>query len=137
MKISSNSKCLCNSDKKYKKCCKPFHDGVLPTLAVELMRSRFCAFALNKPDYIIKTTHETNSDFTSDLKSWTEDIETFCANTNFTGLDILEEINGVDESFVSFKATLLQSGQDASFKEKSRFLKIKNKWFYVDGTFFE
>jgi len=136
LKISTNSKCLCNSDKKYKKCCKPFHDGVLPTLAVELMRSRFCAFALKKAEYIINTTHKSNSDFTDDLKAWREDIELFCDNTKFISLDILEEINGLDESFVSFKATLLQNGQDASFKEKSRFLKVENRWVYVDGTFF-
>jgi SEC-C motif-containing protein len=137
LKISPNTPCLCNSNKKYKKCCKPFHDGSLPTFAVELMRSRFCAFALNNADYIINTTHSSNHDFTNDKDTWANDIESFCTNTDFRSLDILEVINADEEAYVSFKATLFQDENDISFNEKSRFLKEENKWLYVDGTFFE
>ena len=137
MKISPNSTCLCRSSKKYKKCCKPFHDGILPRFAVELMRSRFCAFALNKADYIISTTHSSNHDFSNDTEAWRNDILSFSTNTDFRNLEIIEEINEDSEAYVSFQATLFQDENDISFNEKSRFLKEENKWLYVEGTFFE
>lgn len=137
MKISPNKPCSCGSEKKYKKCCKPFHNGIYPNLAVELMKSRFCAYAINDAEYIISTTHNTNKDFTNDIQTWSNSISDFCENTEFIKVDILEEINGEFESFVTFKAHLIQDGRDASFIEKSRFIKEKNKWFYVDGTFIE
>lgn len=137
MKISPNNPCLCGSEKKYKKCCKPFHEGQLPSKAEELMRSRYCAFALKKADYIIHTTHKENSDFTENTDAWKESVESFCEHTLFKRLDIYEAIEGNDESYVTFRANLSQNNQDVSFTEKSRFLKVEGKWFYVDGTFLD
>ena len=69
MKFSPNNVCPCGSTKKYKKCCKPFHDKIFsPKTALELMKSRFCAFAVLNAEYIIFTSHENNPDFTNDLK---------------------------------------------------------------------
>ncbi len=137
MKISPNNPCPCGSLKKYKKCCKTFHNGTNPNRAVELMKSRFCAYAISNSNYIISTTHNDNQDFTNDIKTWNNSILDFCDNTEFIKVDILKEINGLNESFVTFKAHLIQDGKDASFIEKSRFIKENNKWFYVDGSFIE
>ena len=141
MKLPVNNTCPCGSLQKYKKCCKVFHDKIkLPKTALELMKSRFCAFAVENADYIIFTTHENNSDFASDIKSWKEDILSFSKNTNFEKLEILDflEENSEDtESFVTFKATLKQYNNDISFTEKSRFLKENGKWLYVDGQFID
>lgn len=136
MKFSVNDSCLCGSSKKYKKCCKPFHDKItFPKTALELMKSRYCAFATSNSQYIISTTHENNPDFTTDIKSWTKDILDFSNNTEFKKLEILEFIEDDFESFVTFKALLLQNKNDISFTEKSRFLKVDNFWKYVDGEF--
>ncbi|AXH10992.1 hypothetical protein CP960_10730 [Malaciobacter halophilus] len=135
MKISINSKCICGSDKKYKKCCKELHDGKPAKTALELMRSRYSAFALCKVDYIIKTTHYENPEFTLNKKRWQNDIFNFCSYTDFKNLEILESEDGQEESFVTFKATLYQNNLDASFTEKSRFLKVDGNWYYVDGIF--
>ncbi len=138
MKISSNDLCPCGSFKKYKKCCKIFHDKIQsPKTALELMKSRFSAFCVSNSNYIISTTHENNPDFTLDLKSWTNDILDFSKNTKFEKLEILEFLEDEKESFVTFKATLFQDKNDISFIEKSRFLKVKDKWFYVDGQFLD
>lgn len=138
MKFSPNDICPCGSLKKYKKCCKPFHDKItFPKTALELMKSRFSAFAVLIADYIIFTTHENNSDYISDLKSWNQDIMNFSKNTRFERLEILDFIEGEVESFVTFKATLFQDNTDISFIEKSRFLKVEDKWFYVDGQFLD
>ena len=138
MKFSPNDICPCGSLKKYKKCCKPFHDKItFPKTALELMKSRFSAFAVLIADYIIFTTHENNSDYISDLKSWNQDIMNFSKNTRFERLEILDFIEGEVESFVTFKATLFQDKNDISFIEKSRFLKVEGIWKYVDGQFID
>lgn len=138
MKNSVNSMCPCGSLKKYKKCCKIFHDDIKkPSNALELMKSRFSAFAFFKSDYIIKTTHQQNSDFSLDTLTWKTDIELFCKNTIFEKLEILDFIDAEFESFVTFKATLFQNKKDISFIEKSRFLKENNIWLYVDGEFLD
>ncbi|MGJ0334818.1 YchJ family metal-binding protein [Aliarcobacter cryaerophilus] len=136
MKLNVNSLCPCGSLKKYKKCCKFFHDDIKnPSNALELMKSRFSAFAFCKSDYIIKTTHQKNCDFSLDTFSWRDDIEKFSKNTSFENLEILDFIDSEIESFVTFKATLFQNKKDISFIEKSRFLKESNIWLYVDGEF--
>jgi len=138
LKFSPNDICPCGSLKKYKKCCKPFHDKItFPKTALELMKSRFSAFAVLIADYIIFTTHENNSDYISDLKSWNQDIMNFSKNTRFERLEILDFIKGKVESFVTFKATLFQDNTDISFIEKSRFLKVDEIWKYVDAEFIE
>ena len=137
MKFPPNNPCPCGSQKKYKKCCKVFHDGTLPTTALELMKSRYSAFAVHKVEYIIATTHSQNQDFTSDISSWRKGILDFCENTSFNGLEIVDFINGELESYVTFKAILEQANQDATFTEKSRFLKENGKWLYVDGKFID
>lgn len=136
MKISNNDLCLCKSGKKYKKCCKIFHNNIAnPKNALELMRSRYCAFALNLSEYIIKTSHKENQDYTNDILNWKKDIEEFSLNTEFRNLEILDFQEYKFESFVTFKATIFQNKEDVSFIEKSRFLKENNIWLYIDGEF--
>ena len=138
MKFSVNDSCPCGSTKKYKKCCKTFHDKIIfPKTALELMKSRYSAYATSNAKYIIETTHKDNPDFTDNIKEWENDILIFCNNTKFIGLEILEFFDDENESFVKFKANMIQQGNDVSFVEKSRFLKVDEKWFYVDGKFEE
>lgn len=137
MKISPNLPCLCNSKKKYKKCCKIYHNGAAAKNAELLMRSRFTAFAINDSNYIIKTTHPLNKDYSKDIKKWKEDIELFTSNTIFHKLEIIDSILEENESFVTFKASIEQNNEDMSFIEKSRFLKVNSKWLYVDGIFID
>jgi SEC-C motif-containing protein len=141
LKLHVNNPCPCGSLLKYKKCCKAFHDkSKLPKTALELMKSRFSAFAVQNADYIIFTTHKDNPDFTSDIKSWKEDILNFSKNTDFVKLEILEFVDDKIESlenFVTFKASMKQNGEDISFVEKSRFLKDGERWLYVDGQFID
>ncbi len=130
--------CPCGSLKKYKKCCKLFHDKItFPKTALDLMKSRYSAFATLNTEYIILTTHKENPEYSKDLESWKRDIINFSKNTKFEKLEILNYIEGEIESFVTFKATLFQKNDDISFIEKSRFLRVESKWLYVDGKFIE
>lgn len=129
-KLSPNAPCPCGSTQKYKKCCAIYHKGALPKNALLLMKSRYSAYAAGDSKYIIKTTHPNNSDYTDDIKSWKQSINAFSKQTEFLELEILEFIDGEEEAFVSFKAKL-SSGE---MLEKSRFLKLENRWLYESGV---
>lgn len=75
--------------------------------------------------YIIDTTYP------SKIKLKPKDILAFCKQTQFLGLEILEHTEGADQATVTFRAVLAQGFSDASFEEKSRFIKKGNRWFYA------
>jgi len=131
MKLSPNSPCPCHSGEKYKKCCQPYHKGILPKTAFLLMRSRYSAYALGIIEYIMATTHPNNPDAAIALADWQKGITDFAHSTQFLGLKILEFIDGEEESYVTFEARF----DHGVMKEKSRFLKVEGKWLYERGTF--
>ena len=124
MKLAVNNLCLCGSKIKYKECCSKYHKGLVAKTALVLMKSRFTAFAIGKIDYIIKTSTFQN-DF-DDLKSFSDSCE-------FKKLEILEFIDGNNNAYVTFKATLFCEDNDNSFTEKSKFIKKDDKWYYESG----
>ncbi len=92
------------------------------------MRSRYSAYALGRVQYIIDTTYKP----VRALRS--EDIMAFCMSTEFIGLEILDEENsGPDSATVTFRAILAREGKDASFQEKSHFVKVSGRWLYKDA----
>jgi SEC-C motif-containing protein len=125
--------CPCHSQKTYDECCKKYHEGSLPVNAVDLMRSRYAAYALNLATYIIQTTDCENPEFEPDFKKWQKQIEAFSKSTEFCDLKILDFKQEGDQATVSFYANLKQMGQDMSFTEKSTFRKINGKWLYLKG----
>lgn len=127
--------CLCGSGKEYKHCCKILHDGSMAQNALELMRSRYSAYAMNNAAYIIATTHPLNQQYDTNFKQWTKAISKFCGTTRFKKLEIIDFIDGDTEAYVTFTAHLESGGQDVSFTEKSRFEKVGGKWLYHSGEF--
>ena len=128
-KTSPNSPCPCGSKNKYKKCCLIFHKGAKPKTALLLMKSRYSAYAVGNATYIVNTTHKNNSDHIEDIKAWKESIKIFCKNTEFLDLEILDFVEGEEEAFVTFRASL----SSGDMTEKSRFLKVDNRWLYENG----
>lgn len=122
--------CPCSSGHFYANCCKKFHEGAFAETALELMRSRYSAYALNRSDYIIQTTHPKKRGAQCDRES----IEAFSKNTHFQRLEILDAQRVGSYATVTFRAHLLQESKDVSFTEKSSFEKIKGRWFYLDGV---
>ncbi len=129
--------CPCGSGKSYEECCQPFHQGLLPDTALKLMRSRYAAYALNLPDYIIKTTHPTHSQYCRDLALWRRQISEFSLHTHFKKLEILDFKEVENEATVTFVAHLLQNEQDVTFTEKSWFDKVDGVWLYRSGEVFK
>ena len=128
-----NIRCPCSSSKQYKQCCKRFHDGTNPPTSIELMRSRYAAYALRQVDYIIKTTHPDYPGRMENLKEWRKDLLKFTDGTRFEGLTILDNEEGEERSTVTFRAQLRQGARDASFTEKSTFLRVDGRWLYRSG----
>jgi SEC-C motif-containing protein len=125
--------CPCKSGNSYADCCRPFHEGTLPDTALKLMRSRYSAYALCIPSYIIHTTHPENPQFSHDTAAWSKSISEFCENTEFKNLEILHFQEKSPFATVTFFAHLTQNKKDVSFTEESYFEKIKGKWLYRSG----
>lgn len=125
--------CPCGSGQIYSACCQKFHDGASAGNALQLMRSRYAAYALGKTDYIIRTTHPKNPNYKIDVVGWAKDIIRSYGSTQFQKLEIVEFIDGVDVAYVTFIAHLWRNGLDASFCEKSRFEKVDGRWLYHSG----
>ncbi len=125
--------CPCRSGKPYEVCCQPFHSGKGPDTALQLMRSRFAAYALCMPDYIIHTTHPASPQFCHDTNEWAQKITEFSSLTEFKDLEILGSQESDSFATVTFVAHLFQDNKDVSFTERSYFEKVKGKWLYRNG----
>lgn len=123
--------CPCTSGKLYKVCCQPYHLGRKRPLPLALMRSRYAAYALGKIGYIAKTEHSANPRRQNEA-AYRRDLKQFSQMTQFVGLQILhQEMLDKKRATVTFRAILLQNGQDASYTEKSLFKKVNGRWLYV------
>lgn len=123
--------CPCHSNQTYESCCQPFHENkAFPSTPLLLMRSRYSAYALKMPDYIIETTYEKSPLFDADFKFWKKSIMEFCDSTLFMGLTIFNHQEEKEEGWVTFRAHLFRNHQDVSFIEKSHFIKVDEKWYY-------
>jgi SEC-C motif-containing protein len=94
------------------------------------MRSRYSAYAIKDADYIIATTHPENPIYSSNHEDWKTSILYFCNHTSFHNLKIIEILEGVQESYITFFAHLFEKDKDVSFEETSRFVKVDDRWYY-------
>lgn len=112
--------CPCGSGQPYDACCGPLHRGArTAATAVELMRSRYSAYARGEADYVFRTWHPRTrpDDITlDDAPAW-------------SGL----EIHGHGEDWVEFTAYWSGPGAPGSLHERSRFEQRAGRWLYVDG----
>lgn len=105
----------------------------MPENPLQLMRSRYVAYVLQKAAYIIATTHPLNPQYKKNIEEWTKEILQFCKSARFKKLEIINFIDGEKEGYVTFTAHLEIDGQDATFTEKSRFEKVDGRWLYLSG----
>jgi SEC-C motif-containing protein len=131
--IPPNDLCPCSSGSKYKRCCRPLHQGVPAETPEALMRSRFSAYAAGLVDYVIDSTDPRGPQWKQDRAAWSREIGSFCRGTVFEGLEILDSREEGDGGRVRFHAKLRQGGGDASFLEDSTFVKSEGRWLYSSG----
>ena len=127
----------------YKDCCQPFHDRLYDSednkadTAERLMRTRYSAFVLVKPEYIVKTTLPTQQDLLD-----IEAIESWAKETDWAGLEIVTHTPklGKRHAQVEFKAYFNTLDDLQAHHELSAFVRIKSKatndacWYFLDPT---
>ena len=136
----------------YQYCCQPYHDGLLnketdkddgakPDTAERLMRTRYSAFVLVIPEYIVKTTLPAQQNLL-DIQA----IESWAKETDWAGLEIITHTPklGKRHAQVEFKAYFNSSDNKddglQAHHELSAFVKVTDKtnnnaqWYFLDPT---
>jgi len=119
-------RCPCLSGNPYDECCGPLHRGAAAPTAERLMRSRFSAFALRLPDYLLATWHPRARPAELELDP----------DTRWQRLDIVRVESGgpFDRSGVVEFRAFWRSGEDrGDLHETSRFVRDSGPWLYLDG----
>jgi len=122
---NSNELCVCGSLREANKCCLRLIQGMdIARTAEQLMRSRYTAYALKEPEYIINTWHVDTrpNDLILDK------------STIWTGLKILKTGNkAANTAWIEFIAYFENNRVPGQMHERSRFLCSTDRWFYLDG----
>ncbi|WP_346825274.1 YchJ family protein [Serratia inhibens] len=126
--------CPCGGGLEYSACCEPYINGVRPAPTPgTLMRSRFTAYVKHNVDYLIATWHPD-----CQAGEWRKSIVDSFKGTEWLGLTVVEEREGQDagEGFVEFIARFVDTVSDErkAMHERSRFLQLDQRWYYIDGT---
>jgi SEC-C motif-containing protein len=125
--------CPCGSGRKYRACCKPFHDGAEPPDPPSLMRSRFSAFAVGDAEYLWRTMHSAHPDRAQEEAAYAADLRRSRQALKFVRLRVLD--GGGDR--VLFHAEIYEHGQERSFLELSTFERDAQvsgaPWRYLRG----
>jgi SEC-C motif domain protein len=118
--------CPCGSALPYARCCGRFHAGEAAPDVVALMRSRYCAYVLRLPDYLLAT-------WAPDTRP-TEPLFDESGGPKWIGLDVLrQDSDGDERARVEFVARYRIGGRARRMHEVSRFLRRDGRWYYVDG----
>ena len=124
--------CPCQSGKSYTDCCQPFHlHQMIPDSAEKLMRSRYTAYTQVNIPYIVETTVPAQQPLLDQqaMQLWGDE-------TDWAGLKIISHQPFVSKihSWVEFKAFFnIENGIDAHH-ERSLFVLISGRWYFVDPT---
>lgn len=126
--------CPCGSTRTYQDCCAQYHQQItIPQTAEQLMRSRYSAFVRRLPQYLLATLHPSKR-----RPDELAQLEQAVAHGHWLGLQIISSRAGQAddlEGFVAFRARYSEAGSPALLEENSRFIKEKERWYYVDGEF--
>lgn len=114
MSIKDLDLCPCHSGLCYSLCCGPFHKEKNAETAMQLMRSRYAAYALGLVSYIQNTETKPSS---------RKSLEEFCRSTKLQGLIIL--------SFTEDSVTFVVHTTKGSWQEESHFVRKGGRLLYV------
>jgi len=105
-------------------------NGQHPAATAEiLMRSRYSAFAMGKPDYLIASSHP-------EYRQGLNRESLIDPHTRWLTLQIINVQRGGesdDQGQVHFIATFVEDGQFGTLEEHSNFSRIDRLWYYRDG----
>lgn len=88
------------------------------------MRSRYSAYVLLDERYLLQSWHPSTRPAALEL----------LAEMPWLGLEILAApIPQGEEGWVEFSARFRQGGRVEQLRERSRFLRVEGRWYYIDG----
>ena len=134
--------CPCHSGLPYATCCEPCHADHRVVASPEmLLRSRYAAFSLQLPEYLVDTTHRDHKDHDDDRPRWVAKVSKGLDATRFTALRVKAQRSlGDDEHEITFEADLQpvqQRGYGAkavTLFERSIFRRGDDgTWLYAEG----
>jgi SEC-C motif domain protein len=124
----SSRRCPCGTGLPLAECCGRLHDGTATAATAEqLMRSRYSAFAVGDPAYLLATWHSRTRPRTVDLDP----------SVRWVGLEVLATTGGgllAAEGTVEFRAHHVADGVRGAQHENSRFVREGGQWRYLDGV---
>ena len=121
--------CPCFSGKAYFDCCELVHNGKITDASAEqVMRARYTAFCYHNVGYIASTIHPRKRGFND-----TFHLSRAVKKTRWIGLKVINHQAGDEVSYVEFIAYRIEKDQIEQQHERSKFVYVKNKWFYLDG----
>ncbi|NOQ76434.1 MAG: YchJ family protein [Methylococcaceae bacterium] len=127
--VNHDMLCPCKSNKTYKACCQPLHDGHLRANSAEqLMCSRYSAFVLKNTDYLIATLHPDKREADDETV-----LKQTMAQTQWLGLKIIAHHPNGKTASVEFAAFFQGESELEQLHERSHFINENAHWFYVDG----
>ena len=120
--------CPCGTGMPFPECCGRLLDGTATAATAEqLMRSRYSAFAVGDPAYLLATWHPATRPAAVDLDP----------RVRWTGLQVLATTGGTllaAEGTVEFRASCVAAGELGVQHERSRFVRDAGQWRYLDGV---
>ncbi|WP_404340445.1 YchJ family protein [Pseudoalteromonas mariniglutinosa] len=129
MSSLTDTLCPCGSMLSYTSCCQPLHLGEhIADTPAQLMRSRYCAYALKNASYVYSTYARSQQAANS-----LHEITDFANSCRFTQLTIINSNHTDNQGVVEFKANYFYENLFCELHEKSRFIKEDNQWRYFDG----
>jgi SEC-C motif-containing protein len=118
--------CPCGSGALYQDCCEPYHLSLAAPSAEKLMRSRYSAYVLGLEEYLLDTWHPSTRPEYLNLAN---------DRTKWLGLEVKRFEPNDESAIVEFIARYKINGKAEKLHETSRFKRIAQRWFYVDGEF--
>ncbi len=116
---------------RYAQCCGRWHAGALHLAAPDapsLMRSRYSAFVLWLPDYLLATWHPNTRPATLAPNE---------PGLRWLGLELrAQAVQSANHATVEFIARSKLGGRAQRLHEISRFVReADSRWYYLDGQF--
>lgn len=121
--------CPCGSELNYEACCEPIILGTAPAATPEaLMRSRYTAYARQELAHLKESLHpDSRTDYDeAGAQRWAEGSE-------WLQLEVVSSSGDEKEGLVEFIATYRRKGVKHVHHENARFVRHKDRWYYMDG----
>ena len=117
--------CPCGSGATDSRCCLPILRGEPASTAEALMRSRYTAYVRHDERHLLASWHPS-----------TRPDEVELGAETWHGLHVVDVVDGGpgdDEGVVEFEAEVEELGRMAAIRERSRFVRHRGRWVYVDA----